>query len=439
METGLDNNHINQELILGNVTRPGVLPHIDNLENVPFVFQHDFGLKELPLEPGIIIIRGPRQYGKSTWLENQIRLTIKQFGPGSALYLNGEEIRDCQDLIAQILMLKELFSPAVVVRRLFIDEITAIQDWQKAIKRLVDAGDLKSILLVTTGSKATDLRRGIERLPGRKGKLVRTNYIFTPLAYREFLDKCQDTFKSDALYAYILSGGSPIGINELATTGRIPEYVSSIITDWIYGEFAASGRSRSHLLAVLQSLYRMAGTPIGQAKLARESGLANNSVAHRYIELLSDLMTVLPAYPYDAEKKITLFRKPCKYHFINVLAALCWHPQKPRTIEELKGLGEGLGVVFEWVVAQEIWRKICINATEDLPDHLNFWQSKEHEIDFVLSESRQYLEVKAGNSSPTNFIWFLQGFPKSELTVINKKSFTTAKIQGITFEDFLLS
>jgi predicted AAA+ superfamily ATPase len=55
-------------------------------------FNWDFGLAELPREAGIIVIRGPRQYGKSTCLEYQLRETLRQFGPGTALFLNGDYI-----------------------------------------------------------------------------------------------------------------------------------------------------------------------------------------------------------------------------------------------------------------------------------------------------------------------------------------------------------
>lgn len=415
-----------------------MLPHWDDLKTTRFVFEQYFGLSLLPEEPGIIMVRGPRQYGKSTWLEQKIVDTITEFGPGAALYLNGDEIADRTELMNEIKALIELFNPNAKVKRLFIDEITAIDDWQKTIKRLADAGDLKNILLVTTGSKAADLRRGIERLPGRKGKLDRTNYIFTPVSYAEFLKKCGDFFKEDALWAYLLSGGSPIGINAIAETGRLPEYVISIVSDWILGEFSASGRSRSHLLAVLQNLYRMAGTPIGQAKLARESGLSNNTMAQGYIDLLADLLTVMPAFPYDPQRKITLFRKPCKYHFVNLLVAICWHPKKPRTIDDLKNLGKELGTLFEWAVAQEIWRRMCISANE-VSEHMNFWQSHDHEIDFILPDKNMYLEVKAGNAQATDFIWFLNTFPNQKLIVINKNHFTTQKMRGISLENFLQS
>ena len=51
-----------------------------------------FGLDELPEQPGLVIVRGPRQYGKSTWIEQQIERTYRRFGPGSAFCLNGDDL-----------------------------------------------------------------------------------------------------------------------------------------------------------------------------------------------------------------------------------------------------------------------------------------------------------------------------------------------------------
>jgi hypothetical protein len=55
------------------------------------------------------------------------RLSDQAFGPCSSFYLNG-------------------------------DEISAVPDWQRALKRLVDAGELRNVLTCTTGSR-----------PGRAG------------------------------------------------------------------------------------------------------------------------------------------------------------------------------------------------------------------------------------------------------------------------------
>lgn len=435
----MNNLEINQHLLNGELHLKGVLPHLEQLPNLKFLFDQDFGLRELPTEPGIITIRGPRQYGKSTWLEQQIKISIEKFGPGSALYLNGDEIADYHMLLAEIRNLINLFPTQTTIKRIFIDEITAIDDWQRALKRLADAGEISNILIITTGSKAIDLRHGIERLPGRKGKLERTNYIFTPISYSEFYAKCAHTFGEDILYAYILTGGSAIGANSLAEHGRIAEYVVSTITDWVHGEFAKSGRTRANLMAVLSALYKFAPNPVGQAKLARESGLSNNTVAKGYIELLSDLMILYPAFPYDPDKKITLFKKECKFHFTNVFFALCMHPQKPRSIDELKSLPPTIfAPILEWIVAQEIWRQSCI-ANLDL-DFLNFWQTSNHEIDFVIPDRDLWLEVKSGQEQITNFLWFTQQlFNNQILTVINQAKFDSKRIRGITLTDFMLS
>ncbi len=430
---------INQHLLKGDIQAKGVLPHLDELPSLPFLFNQDFGLPVLPAEPGIIVIRGPRQYGKSTWLEQQIKITIEKFGAGSALYLNGDEILNHAALLDALITIINLFPDHVKIKRIFIDEITAINDWQRVIKRLADAGELADILLITTGSKATDLRRGFERLPGRKGKLNRNNYIFTPISYQEFCNKCSNTFGADILYAYILSGGSAIGANSLAVHGSIAEYVINTVSDWVYGEFSQSGRSRANLMAVLGALYKFAPNPVGQSKLARESGLANNTLAKAYTELLADLMILLPAYPYDISKKISIFRKECKYHFINVFFALCMHPLKPRSIEELKALpATTFASILEWVVAQEIWRQSCI-ANVDL-DILNFWQTDKHEVDFVMPKQKLWIEVKSGREQATSFSWFAkQILGDQQLQVINQAHFTAKRMRGLTLHDFLLS
>ncbi len=435
----MNNLDINRHLLAGDTSTKGVLPHLEELPSLPFVFDQNFGLQQLPAEPGMLMIRGPRQYGKSTWLEAQIKRTIIEYGAGSALYLNGDEIATYVDLLEELRNLLTLFPTNTSVKRIFIDEITAIVNWQTAVKRLADAGELKDILLITTGSKAVDLRNGFERLPGRKGQLDRTDYIFTPISYSEFSAKCATTFGDDTLYAFIISGGSAIGANSLARHGCIAEYVVNTIGDWIYGEFARAGRSRANLMAVLASLYKFSPNPIGHAKLARESGLANNTVAKGYIELLADLMLVLPAYPYDVEKNINIFRKECKFHFINTLFAISMHPSKPRSIADLKALTpEAFAPILEWVVAQEIWRQSCI--ANQMPDFLNFWQTTNHEVDFLMPGPNVWLEVKSGKENAANFLWFPKMLHNNQiLTVINKNKFAAQRIKGTSVEDFLLS
>ena len=432
----MDVNQTNRLLSEGKINTSGLFPHVEELKQSPFIFKIHFGLDELPKEPGLIIIRGARQYGKSTWLETQLRKTIKDFGPGTAFYLNGDILINRDELSSSIRELIPLFTAKGPIKRLFIDEITSIKDWQIGLKILFDSGELRNILVVTTGSKATDLMRGKERLPGRKGRLDRTGYIFTPVSYAEFKKVCGKELKEKTLPAYILSGGSPVACSELAFHKRLPEYVVEMVRDWIYGECSASGRQRASLLAVMNCLTKYSGVPVGQAKLAREAGLANNTVAAGYIGLLSDLLTVTPSYAWDNSRRMRITRKPCKYHFTNLLVAVAWDTMKMRTIDDFQNLSpEKQGYWLEWLVAQEVWRRAAIRG-EEFPETMNFWQSKQHEIDFVLN-SKAFLEVKRGNASPLDYAWFHKTFPSARLTVINQQRFVFY-VKGITFEDFLM-
>ena len=354
----MDVSQVNDHLIHGRLEAPGVFPHLDALARAPFTFHVDFGLSTLPDAGGLLLIRGPRQYGKSTWLEGRLRETVLEFGPGSAFYLNGDEIGDRQELTRAIRQLVALYRPDTHVRRLFLDEVTAIEGWERALKLLIDRGELRDVLVVTTGSRATDLRRGVERLPGRKGRLARSAYLFTPLSFAEFRRVCGEALGDRALVAYLLSGGCPLAASEMATGGRLPEFVVEMIRDWILGECAASGRDRSSLIAVWDVVLRRGGSPIGQAAVAREGGLANNTVAAGYLQMLADLMTLGAAHAWDADRRMSVRRRPAKFPPINLLAAVAFDRARLRSIDDFLALPADVqGRWLEWLVAQEISRR----------------------------------------------------------------------------------
>jgi predicted AAA+ superfamily ATPase len=433
----MDVNSLNSHLLEGRLDIPGLFPHLDTLAKSSFRFRMHFGLDELPEEGGTLLIRGPRQYGKSTWLEMEMKETVRRYGPGSALYVNGDVLADRESLTDTLRSLLPMFREGVPVKRIFIDEITAVQDWQRSLKTLLDAGEMRDVLIVSTGSRAADLRHGAERLPGRKGKLGRTHYYFTPVSYREFKRVCQDSLGDRLLPAYIVSGGSPVALSELASAGRLPEYVPEMVRDWIYGETAAAGRSRVSLIAVLETLFRHGGSPLGQAKLAKESGLANNTVAAGYVELLTDLLCLSYGHAWDPQKRVRIMRKPAKFHFINLLAAVAWHPSRIRSPEDfLRMAPEEQGRWMEWVAAQEIWRRSAI-AGHEMPEMQAFWQGNGNEVDFVLGEDR-FLEVKRGKAQPLEFAWFPKVFPKGRLTVVNANRFEAGGMHGIPMEEYLL-
>ena len=120
-----------------------------------------------------------------------------------------------------------------------------------------------------------------------------------------------------------------------------------------------------------------------------------------------------------------------------MLVAASYHPKCVRSIEDfLKLTDSEQDMWHEWLVSQELLRRSAIRG-EEILHPLAFWQDKNHEIDFVLPP-QQLLEVKRGSSSILEFNWFNKQFPHQQLTVVNKKTFASDYVQGITLEDFLL-
>lgn len=429
----------NSFYLAGNTKESQLFPQLEAIKHWPVHFSAEFGLDILPEDAGLILIRGARQIGKSTWLEQQIRFNIEANGPNSTLYLNGDELLNANALQKAIQDYLPMLSAKGSVPKIFIDEITAIPNWEQALKRLFDSGETRHILIVTTGSKAIDLRRGTERLPGRKGRLKRSNFIFTPISFKQFKQHCEGYFKQNLLIAYILTGGSPVAINELILTGRLPEYVIDLTKDWILGECAQQGRSRNLLTWIIRAIIERGGTPIALDKLSKESGAANNTVVRGYVDLLGDLLTLSTVYPIDSNTSLPVPRKPQKYAWTYSLAAISFYSGRLRTIDDFHNLSpEQQSPWLEWLVGQELFRRAAV-AGDESPELLYFWQSSTHEIDYRVSE-QEWIEVKRGQIRETDFMWFPHVFPKKHLKVISLDSrFSGLFSDGVTFEDFLLA
>jgi predicted AAA+ superfamily ATPase len=351
--------------------------------------------------------------------------------------LNGDYIAAADDLERELESLLRHVPQQAPVRRIFIDEITAVSDWQKAVKRLADSGALRKALLVTTGSKASDIQREAELLPGRKGKLARTIYLFVQLPYRAFHEKAFATLRSETLWAYLIAGGSPPACAAVLESGSVPEYIFQTMAEWVYGECALVGRSRPALLRLLEQLMRRGTSPVAQTTLASESGMANNTVALGYLDLLVDLLILGTSEPWDPNRKTRIPRKASKYPFVNLLVANTWWKNRYTTPASLEAAsGEERGVWWEWAVAAELFRRAAKRG-DAMPMTSLFWRSDKHEVDFVR-DGKPWIEVKAGASTPFEFDWFTKSFPRERLLVVSSERFDGTAIRGVTLEDFLL-
>src|SRR5688572_18574898 len=156
--------------------------------SLPFRFESD----------AVYTLRGPRQVGKSTILKRQISALLASGWPAQAiLYLDVElaGLETARDLVEALRAYLDsrparrnaALTGATQRQAILLDEVTRVQDWAGAVRGLVDNDELLNVTVVATGSHTTDLRRGGERLPGRRGGGQELDLECLPLSFREYV------------------------------------------------------------------------------------------------------------------------------------------------------------------------------------------------------------------------------------------------------------
>jgi len=185
-----------------NVLKLNIKPRIFS------VFERIFsrGFRNKPSTWGIIILRGPRQIGKTTlayYLAYKAIFSYK-VDPRSVIYidLSYSRLRLCLD--KGLIDLGELISKLVkVVKKpilLIIDEASLYPEWSLVIKNLVDYGVITDgVATIVTGSHAVELATEHSHLVGRYGPLCEDSEIrsgprqyYYPLRFSEFVESIND-------------------------------------------------------------------------------------------------------------------------------------------------------------------------------------------------------------------------------------------------------
>jgi hypothetical protein len=127
---------------------------------------------------GILIIRGPRRVGKTSTLKYLIKHLIDGgYDKESFFYISLDE-ESLLDTLEKKKMLKEFLSALIdkysVLKPiiLILDEVTFYKGWARALKNLVDSGDIgEGVGVIATGSYSLDLSSAKSELKGRLGPL----------------------------------------------------------------------------------------------------------------------------------------------------------------------------------------------------------------------------------------------------------------------------
>lgn len=414
----------------------------------------------------ISIIRGSRQIGKSTECKLYVQQRILEgVNPGGFFYF------PCDNLISRKELVEVVHSAVLVAKTerasddqltVILDEITSVNQWYKTIKWMKDTGQLDGIALVLTGSSAYEMKRGYDRMPGRRGDGL--DLCLLPMDFPDFVralhtdlleDQCLsleqmtrsesdfDEYKvtllkqqeplSKAASLYITFGGIPKVVSETARLGRPGDDTIGTYLSAISSEIEKQKLSTATLRQIMTSLYRSLCTPTSYTNIAAKGNIPSATTVRNYIEALHFSFVEYTAFPLDISRKTAFPRKNRKHYFVDpaYTVALKSALHLPK-IEEGKLAESAVGAKLIRGYARQ-W------ASWGHVDSLYYWRSSsKREIDFVLDREGYYgIEVKYQSSvSGWDELSILRGIGKGLL--VTRDHFEYGAVPKIPLWAFLL-
>jgi len=390
---------------------------------------------ELDLDmPGIHVLRGPRQVGKSTDLKLLIDRALDEgHDARSVIYLTLDLIEDQPhaELAAAIKRAKTLGrSPSVSL--ILLDEVTAVPRWQTAVKAVWDDGTVRGDVLVCTGSSALDLQQGAaERLPGRRG--AGSDHLVLPQTFGSFARSVAGTVPSspkltvadlmttagrdmlrdaqvhrpaleDALERYLKFGGLPAAVAEAVAGEPEPTDRSKrVLHDSLLREVQRKGASVPAANALLERVARSLGSKTNWSTMAREMDVplgsrraaqTSHHTLRSYIELLAGGYFLFIVYFLRADRATNNLTNDKKVFFADPLLHTI-------ALDHVPGVAPDIPALIENAVGLALYRAYesadRLVETFVAPDNLHIWQTaRGGEVDFAAGPGRtlDLVEVK---------------------------------------------
>ena len=329
---------------------PRFLPHNTHLENPAGFAEQDPQLRRLSRQtyqyrskllddlpvatPGIYTLGGGRQIGKSTLLKQWMNELLKSnVAPETITFFSGELIDDHNSLLG-LIQTQLGNTPTAAVNYLIIDEVTYIQQWDKAVKYAADAAMLERTVLMLTGSDLGLIRDARMRFPGRRGRAEVVDFHMYPLSFRECLNlknpginiteiTCRpggvepDTLNTiyKEFEQYLLHGGYLTAINDLAEYGQIHKTTLNTYSDWIRGDVMKRGKQESYLREILTAIIKRYNSQVTWNALARDLSIDHPKTVADYIELLENMDAVFVQSALLEDKLVAAPKKARKLMF----------------------------------------------------------------------------------------------------------------------------
>jgi predicted AAA+ superfamily ATPase len=348
-----------------------------------------------------IILYGARQVGKTTLVR-----TLMQSYSDDALYLNCDE-PDIREKLTEKTS-TELHALLGSKKLIVLDEAQRIRNIGLTIKLIVD--NYPDVQVIATGSSSLDLSNSlVEPLTGRKIELT----LF-PLAISELLSQETPLELQRRLERYLIYGQYPGIIHADDPETSIREIAKS----YLYRDALEyqTVRNPDMIRKLLQALALQVGAEVSYTELAGLLGIDKVTVS-RYISLLerSFIIFTLPPLSRNLRKEIGKMHKVYFYD-LGIRNALI------NNFNSLS-LRNDIGALWENFVIIE---RIKINHNKQKYVNTYFWRTYDHqEIDYLEESGGQFrgFESKWGAEHWRPPVKFLEAYPNSLLTLVNRRNF----------------
>lgn len=355
-----------------------------------------------------LLIFGPRQVGKTTFVENLIADLNKK-----TLFLNGDE--------SDVLVLFENPNASKLKNIIGDNEILVIDEAQRitnigiVLKIIVD--QIKTVQVIATGSSSFELANKLnEPLTGRKYEM----YLF-PIAFAEMVTHNDLLEEKRALEQRLIYGSYP----EIITNPiDAKEHIKLIANSYLYKDlFLLDQIAKPVLLQkIVKALALQVGSEVNYNELAKLIQIDNKTV-EKYIDLLEKAFVVfkLPALSGNVRNEI---KKGKKIYFYDngVINAVTgnFNPVSQRT---------DIGSLWENYIISERIKHLNIRQNEA---NSYFWRTtQQQEID--------YIEKKEDTILACEIKWNARSKYKIPVTFSTNYPNVTSKIvTPNNYEDFLL-
>ncbi|MDZ7360528.1 MAG: ATP-binding protein [candidate division KSB1 bacterium] len=435
--------------------------YLQRIATLPFRYQPSVISTQDLAQSGVMTLRGPRQIGKTTYLKALIRDLLERKIPATSIfYYNTELLANERELFEIVRTFAEFASTGK--RYIFLDEITLVPRWEYAVKHAVDIGLGEKTLFIVSGSSAVDLRRGGERLPGRRG-IVQPDRVLLPLSFRQYcllqnydkteamtirawqeslaglLPKIKIFFPRLQSYfeSYLSHGGFPLAIADYLQARAVLPTTLETYKAVIISDFEKWRKDRITLRDISRRILASLSTPLSWNGLAQDAGGIAANTAKEYVQLLADsyLLYILE-FLNKGRKSASPNKNRKLYPFdpliYQVLAQIATTTFDPSAASQL----------IEGLVGEALMRNTEIELFEGFSRLTStfYWRStREKEVDFVVIWNGEEIPIEVkyqSRISPSDYTTIKRSFGKG-LVLTKDAFFQENEIYGLPVACFL--